>query len=77
LLYAGSLAKKLPQDKHAALSNIIKSNKWISPGSVSAYAVKNGTVQNLIEDGIIDGNYLDNVSGVMAKEFDQLLELEY
>lgn len=76
-LKAGQLAAILSKTRQQALEKIIARPYWLSPGTVKAYAIIDHNLFDLIEeDGLIDGDYLDNVSGDIAVEFNRILEFE-
>ncbi|HTW79749.1 MAG TPA: AAA family ATPase [Terracidiphilus sp.] len=85
LTKAGQVAQeKPPQSK--AVNKIIKQEYWIKPGDFRAYALKPSKTEpgkfeteSIVDKktGQIDGDYLDDVSSEIAKEFTELLELQY
>ncbi|WP_295935965.1 ATP-binding protein [uncultured Xanthomonas sp.] len=78
LIKAGQLEKSLPSNKKAKLQAIVPSKYRLQPGAVSAYAICDGELVNLIdEDGLIGADYLDSISSDISMEFSKMLELEY
>lgn len=76
LLKAGTLAVTRPE-LATEIENIVKREMWLPPGSVGAYAIAGRRVKKIFDsDGLIDGLYLDEVSGNLENEFQSLLELE-
>ncbi len=65
----------------AKVEQIIPAQCWINPDEFAAYYVDKGTVRSIIQkdsglvDGLIDDNELDDVSGTLADEQNQLLDL--
>jgi hypothetical protein len=77
LLKAGQIAQSAGRTAQQRLSSIIARDFWLPPSSVNAFAIKGGVLTSIVdEEGLIDGDYLDNVSGDIAREFSLLLELE-
>lgn len=78
LLKAGSLAHGGAKSRRQRLASVVPASEWIRPSQVSAYALVDGRAQKILgDDGLIDGEYLDSVSGVISQQFDQLLEIEH
>lgn len=76
LIKAGQLSRKFKGDPR--LSAIVKEVSWITPKTISAYAIIDNRLQPIMDEhGLIAADYLDEVSGDIADEFMQLLELEY
>ena len=80
-LYAGRIAKGLPESKEA-LKEIMSEDLWLDELNCSIYSLGesiNGGAycKNLIDDetGLIDFNYLDGVSIEMSDEFAKLKDL--
>jgi hypothetical protein len=60
------------------VARIISRDCWLTPSRVRAYAIHDGTLENLIDaNGLIDGTYIDKVSEDVAAEFEQLLDLQF
>lgn len=77
LIEAGQAARNNPE-LHDAVAKIVPESHWIKDGDFKAYAIENGKLKSILnESGFIEGNYLDQVSEVIANEFDELLRLEY
>ena len=78
LLKAGALAGKNSKKEHSAIERIVPKQAWLKPGSISAYAIIERRLVSIMgEDGLIDGEYLDEVSGEIARDFSRMLEIEY
>jgi hypothetical protein len=76
LLKAGKLAQQFPKEK-ASIEKIVKERNWLKPSSTVAYAILGRRlVQITDEDGLLMGDYLDEVSGYLQREFSSLLEIE-
>lgn len=76
LLKAGMLARQFPTAK-PAIEKIVRERNWLRPASTVAYAiVGRRVVQITDDDGLLDGDYLDEVSGYLEREFSSLLEIE-
>jgi hypothetical protein len=77
LMKAGKLARQR-RNLARQIMKITGRNFSVKPGSLAAYAILDKEVVALVgKDGLIDGNYLDEVSGDLAREFSALLEIEY
>lgn len=77
LLKAGSISKRLGETKRKELETIISRRAWIFAHKVRAYAIKDGKLLSILDsDGLINADYLDNISGDMGEEFSRLLQLE-
>ncbi len=78
LLKAGSLAAKSPKKIQNAIEDILPKQAWLTPGTTAAYAIMERKVVSILgEDGLIDGEYLDSISGEISRDFNRLLEIEY
>jgi hypothetical protein len=78
LLQAGEMAEKLDEKTLKKVAKLIPKAAWLRRGTTTAYALADGKATNLIDDdGLIDGEYLDAVSGKIAENFSALLEIEY
>ncbi|WP_320169161.1 ATP-binding protein [Maridesulfovibrio sp.] len=79
LIYAGTVGKQ-SAEKAAKVRNIIPENQWLNAEDVAAYMVEaDGTVRSIMDKdtGLIDADSIDDVSGKIGTEFDQLLDIEY
>lgn len=78
LLKAGAIGRSASEDKRRKLETIVPRRAWLQARSVRAYAIKGGVVSSILEaDGLINSDYLDEVSGELGQEFDRLLEVEH
>jgi hypothetical protein len=76
LLKAGMLARQFPKAR-AAIEKIVSERNWLQPTSTVAYAIVGRRVVQITDsDGLLDGDYLDEVSGYLEREFSSLLEIE-
>ncbi len=80
LLYAYKVGNT-DEEKRAKVRAIIPETQWINPAEFAAYYVNgpegaNG-VRSLVdaETGLISQNGLDDISGIQAAQFDQLLDI--
>jgi hypothetical protein len=49
----------------------------VQPGVTAAYAIRGRKLSSIVDgDGLIDGDYLDSVSGSVSREFDALLKID-
>jgi AAA ATPase domain len=76
LLKAGKLAEQFPKAR-ADIEKVVKPRNWLKPGSTVAYAiVGRRVVQITDDDGLLIGDYLDEVSGYLEREFSSLIGIE-
>jgi len=76
LIKAGALASRYP-DRRRDLARVVPHTSWLAPGRVCAYAISNRKLVNILdESGLINADYIDDVSARTGQEFDSLLELE-
>lgn len=76
LLKAGVVAAEKPNERER-IAKVVQSGNWLHRGSTTAYAIVGKRVKRIFDsDGLIDGDYLDEVSGYIAREFNSLLEIE-
>lgn len=77
LLKAGEISEAYGQKVQPEVDNVIPQDYWLSPKKFRAYAIIDGAVKSINgEDGLIDGSYLDDISGDISREFSSLLEIE-
>lgn len=77
LILAGQLGSKSSPTIVAATKEIVPEEFWLPPPTVTAYALQDGKAQEIIDsEELIDAEYLDKVSGDIAREFNRLLEVE-
>ncbi|WP_185633820.1 AAA family ATPase [Burkholderia sp. Bp9012] len=77
LIKAGSLARSNKTGSNAAVAKIVPETSWVPSKSVNAYAIIDGHLTDIMdESGLIAADYLDDVSGDIAREFSQLLSIE-
>jgi hypothetical protein len=78
LLKAGMLASRGTKSVQAQVEKIVPKSAWLEPRNATAYAIKDRQVFCIVgEDGLIDSEYLDDVSNDMAQTYNELLEIEY
>ena len=76
LLKAGTISSKRPE-LAGKVESIVNREFWLEPGSTVAYAIVGKRVKSILDmSGLIDGDYLDEVSGNLEEQFQSLLELE-
>lgn len=76
LLKAGAISR-CSKSALAAVERVVPKNSWLLPDTVKAYAIRDKETVGIIgDDGLIDGEYLDEVSGDISREFSALLEIE-
>lgn len=74
LIKAGALGRK---ESAKQVNGVIPEMSWLRPKSVNAFAIIDGKLTGIMdESGLIAADYLDEVSGDIAKEFSQLLAIE-
>ena len=74
-LKAGQLARR--KKRNQDINEVVKRECWLNDAQLSASAIENGTLRNLIDDdGLIDGTYLDDISEQISREFSELLQIE-
>lgn len=77
LLKAGSLSRRLSEPLRKELEALIPRRAWLNARHVRAYAIRDGVLCPLIgKDGFVDGDYLDEISSDLSREFSSMLELE-
>lgn len=78
LLEAGQLSSIKPR-KAKLIANVIPKDEQIHPELFSAYSLNNGHKQIIIDDDtkLISQTVLDSISNEIAKEFGELLDIEY
>ncbi|KRG78737.1 hypothetical protein ABB30_02920 [Stenotrophomonas ginsengisoli] len=79
LIKARDVAGKKGSKKQALVQKIIPDECWLDGAGVRAYAIRDGIVGKIQDpvDGMIEAEYLDDVSGHIHDEFSRLLEVEY
>jgi len=73
-LKAGQLARR--KKRNQDINEIVPRECWLNADSLTASAIVDGRLVNLMEDGLIDGVYLDKISDEIASQYDMLLEIE-
>lgn len=77
LIKAGQLGRSTTINK-TNVAEIVPRHAWLGARAVNAYAIVDGVVKNIVDkDGLIDADYLDEISGELSNEFGKLLDLEY
>lgn len=76
LLYATRVAKLNPAARDEIVATIPVAY-WLNPDSFHAYALKDGTCHSIVdrETGLIDQNFLDEISEEVGDEFDTLYRI--
>jgi AAA ATPase-like protein len=74
---AALVTKKKPRSIHK-IQKILRGNMYVGLKGLAAYTIANKKVISVVgKDGLIDGDYLDSISGQLSREFNDLLEIEY
>lgn len=78
LIYAHKVGTAEKGKYEKEVDNIISKKSWIDVNDLSVYYLNSGKADNMVnrEDCIINLDNLDNVSEVINKEFDELLNIE-
>jgi len=77
LIKAGSLARGGRAALNPDLVKLLPESSWIPAKSVNAYAIMDGNLKCIMDEtGLIAADYLDDVSGEIAREFTRLLAIE-
>ncbi|MBA4056207.1 MAG: hypothetical protein C0490_15945 [Marivirga sp.] len=77
LIKAGALGRPSRKPVNKSVARIIPELSWLRHGSINAYAIVDGKTLSIMDgSGLIDAEYLDEVSGDIAREFSQLLAIE-
>lgn len=78
LVQAGNVCKNNPHQKDT-VSKIVPEKNWLNFDEVSVFYLDDSKVQDVmnLEYQTIDANAIDDVSDMIATEYDQLLELKY
>lgn len=79
LLKAGSLSRSAKmREKRDSVYSLIPRNKHINPKQFNAYALVDGKLISIVNDeGLVDGEYLDEISNEISNEFSSLINLEF
>lgn len=76
LLKAGTVGAD--PEKADDVAQIIPREAWLSADKVAAYAIADGVVRPIMtEDGLLDGEYLDEISNTISEQFLNILEIQY
>lgn len=76
LLKAAALAQEMPEQQ-SRIAAVVSPRSWLKRSSTVAYAIVGRRLRRITdEEGLLDGDYLDEVSGHLAREFSQLVEIE-
>jgi predicted ATPase len=78
LIQAHNVAK-ISSENETEVNKIISKETWIDFKKVSAYYINNGNATDILdyENKTIDANAIDDVSDLIANEFETLLNLKY
>lgn len=78
LITAGNIINKNIKKYTKPIEEIIPKEAILKKGTVSAYAIINGIVDNIMDEYCtIDGSYLDSISTSMSNEYEELLNIEF
>ena len=74
LMYAYSVGK----NHFAQINKIVEKKYWVNPDDVSAYLLlSNGQCESILDkEGLIKTEKIDNVSGILNKEFNEMFDIE-
>lgn len=75
LLFAGELYASKKVDK-SKLENIIPQKYALNPSELNAYLIKNGEAIDMIDDGLINADVIDEASTQIMDEFSALVDLQ-
>jgi len=77
-LIKASRVAKISQLKLEAVSNIVSRESWLEPSHLSAYAIQNRELVSIVdeESGLINADYLDEISSQISEAFMNLLDIE-
>lgn len=75
-LKAGQLSRR--KKRNQAINDIVPRECWIDINSVSAFAIKDGYLVDILDNDfeMIDSEYLDEISNEVSKEYSSLLQIE-
>lgn len=74
-LKAGFLSRR--KKKNTEINEVVPRDQWIKPQDFRAYAMVDGDIVDIIDDdGLVDSSYLDGISDDIARDFDELLQIE-
>lgn len=77
LIKAGQVGR-MHGDRAKKVSEIVARRAWLLSRHIRAYAIVDGTLQQIVgTDGFIDGAYLDDVSGQLEVEFNNLMAVQH
>ncbi|MGL4582356.1 MAG: AAA family ATPase, partial [Flavobacterium sp.] len=78
LIYAGNIINQ-DESKREAVEKVIAKDTLLDCSQIGAYALTKDGLKDLIdqENHIINAELLDEVSNMIGREFDQLLDIEY
>lgn len=77
LLKAGSVGFGKSRKRQAKVEDVVAKSEWLKASETVAYAIIGRRVHSILhEDGLIDAEYLDEVSGKIGNDFMDLLEIE-
>lgn len=78
LIKAGDLERRLGKSYLPVLNSVIPKRARLTAGTVRAYAIVDGVTKSILdEDGLINADYLDDISNEIGSEFSRLLEIEF
>lgn len=69
-------ADKIDVKKIKEVNKVLNSVKVIKNEDLSAYYLKNGSIRNIKDDGLIENEVIDGASGMINEKFDALLEIQ-
>ncbi len=75
LIKASQLSQN-SKERALLVEKVVPRDSWLRPNSVVAYCIENKCIKKIMDEGLIDAVYLDDVSGDIADEFTKLLQIE-
>jgi energy-coupling factor transporter ATP-binding protein EcfA2 len=77
LLQAWQVGAESSDATKAEVTKLIDERYWINPKDFRAYSIHDGKLAPIMDEetGLIDGSYLDAVSGEIGAQFDELLRI--
>jgi hypothetical protein len=78
LMYGGKIAREHPEKREGVLG-LLGPDVLIDPEKVGAYSMENGGARFIIdrETKLVEATLIDRVSGDLAREFEQLVSIEF
>ncbi len=76
---AGIIASKSNEITKNTIEKIISKSVWLKKGDVIAYTIRNGILENGMDDetGLINADLIDEASTIISEKFSELLDIEF